>query len=179
MEDGSLIGSICSKTGISKRSIGGLTGTHHSMVVRYSAGTHSLPVKALPALLKLYTEVKDLGEPAPPLPSPADIAALQEQAAWCLTRCYPLRKKLAAMQKLYSQGATTLHLLATQYSTAENSPKMQRWKDQQFYEANNKMEQNNWAAQFKISTAIALLEQEAGICNAVISESLSRKVDEA
>jgi len=73
-----------------------------------------------------------------------------------------------AMQKLYAQGATMLELLAVHYNTQQTDPKMQRWVEQQQYDSNKKMEQNNWAAQFKVSTAIQLLEQEAAMCNAVV-----------
>jgi hypothetical protein len=47
--------------------------------------------------------------------------------------------------------------------------KQQRWVEQQYYEANKKIAANNWAAQFKLSTEITLLQQEAGLCNEAIA----------
>jgi hypothetical protein len=137
-------------------------------LVRFDAGTHSLPVKALPELVKLQQALNNT-EIAEPKPSPEDITALQEQAAWCLAQCYPLQKKLAAMKKTYQQAATTLALLANYKKEDITDIKQQRWIEQQYYDANKKIAANNWAAQFKLSTEIALLQQEAGLCNAAIA----------
>ncbi len=164
MQSASFISQICGQTGISKRSLARLADTHQSMIVRYDAGTHGLPAKAFPALLQLQQQLIICEQPDAPQPSAEDMKALKEQAAWCLAQCYPLRKKLAAMQKLYAQGATTLELLSAHYNTVQADAKLQRWVEQQHYEASKKVEENGWAAQFEITKAITLLEQEAEIC---------------
>jgi hypothetical protein len=129
-------------------------------LVRFDAGTHSLPVKALPELIKLQQALNN-AEIAEATPTRADIAALQEQANWCIAQCFPLQKKLTAMKKAYQQAATTLALMTFYKKEDITDTKQQRWVEQQYYEANKKMTANNWAAQFKLSTSITLLQQEA------------------
>jgi hypothetical protein len=169
MKAKSFVGQISEQTGISKRSLASLTGTHQSILVRFDAGTHSLPVKALPELVKLQQALNNT-DIAEAMPTPEDIATLQEQANWCIAQCYPLQKKLAAMKKTYQQASTTLALMAI-YKKEDSSTniKQQRWIEQQYYEANKKIAANNWAAQFKVSTEITLLQQEAGLSNAAIA----------
>jgi hypothetical protein len=170
MKAQSFVGQISEQTGISKRSLASLTGTHQSILVRFDAGTHSLPVKALPELVKLQEALNNtVVDFAEPIPASEDMADLQMQADWCTAQCYPLQKKLTAMKKAYQQAATTLALMAIYKKEDSTDTKQQRWIEQQYYEANKKIAANNWAAQFKVSTEIALLQQEAGMCNAAIA----------
>jgi hypothetical protein len=168
MKAQSFVGQISEQTGISKRSLASLTGTHQSILVRFDAGTHSLPVKALPELIKLQQALNN-AEIAEAMPTPEDIASLQEQANWCIAQCFPLQKKLSAMKKAYQQAATTLALMTIYKKEDITDTKQQRWVEQQYYEANKKIAASNWAAQFKLSTEIALLQQEAGLCNTAIA----------
>ena len=47
--------------------------------------------------------------------------------------------------------------------------KQQRWIEQQHYDPNKKLKANKWAGQFKLSSAIALLQQKAGLYNETIA----------
>jgi hypothetical protein len=165
MEKQSFIQSICSSTGMSKRSLAGFADTSPSILTRYDAGTRGLPVKALMPLVKIYSGLQAGQDYSGPAPSAEDITEIQAQATWCLAQCHPLQKKLAAMKLNYQQGMATLALLHT--LAAENSstvtPKKQRWMDDQYYQARKKCRGNGWAAQTKLSTAISLLQFEAAM----------------
>jgi hypothetical protein len=139
-------------------------------LVRFDAGrTQSLQAKELPDLIKLQQALNNTDvDIALPLPSQKDITALREQANWCIAQCYLLQKKLVAIKKAYQQAATILALLAIYKKKDSTDIKHQQWVEQQYYEA-NKMPANNWATQFKLSTTITLLQQEAGLYNEAIS----------
>jgi hypothetical protein len=180
MEKQSFIQSICSITGMSKRSLAGFVDASPSNLTRYDDGSRGLPAKFLLLLAKMYAELRAAAEHSGPAPSGEEITELQEQAAWCLAQCHPQQKKLEAMKLSYRQGRAVLALLDK--LAAENSsmvtPKKQRWMDEQYFVARKKCSANGWAAQTKLSTAIALLKYEAAMLKAEAERFSKQKLNE-
>jgi hypothetical protein len=169
---------ICHSTGLSKRSLAGYADASQSTLSRYGSGTRDLPIKAFLPLVKMHTELQASAAHAQPAATEEDIEEVKARAQWCLAQCYPLQKKLASMQLNYQQGIAMLGLLGT-LSTENNAditPKKQRWMDDQYFIARKKCASNGWAAQTKITTAIALLQYEAAVLNTVAENNSKEEV---
>ena len=157
-----LVETICTQTGISKRDLARWIGTDHSVLCRYTAGTRTLPLKAMQQLLFLHQQLSDL----PPLPADepnehSDKKEWQERASDCAARLKILQEKYKAMglnREAAAKAQQLLDVLAA--DTIMLTAKKQRWIDEQRYQAEKLAADNNPAAQKKLLVQIGLIQKE-------------------
>jgi hypothetical protein len=157
---------IIGRVGISLRALASFIDTNHSILSRYEAATRSMPVNTMLPLVHIQQILTTIPSPPPPSPSTEDIATMQQRAAYCTAQAAVLQLQLQNMQLQYTQATTLLQLVTIlQAEPTTKTDKQQRWLVEQAYQANKKITQYGWLPQQQLLNSIALLTQEATMCN--------------
>ena len=129
--------SLVNHTGISFRKLASFLEVSHTLLLLHKSGARTLPANALLQLaLAQKSAEAHKGQGAKKMKTVAVTktadasmeAFMKKEAQWCIARCHPLQKKLAAMQQKFQQASATLHLLAVLSADPQNQTvKKKRW----------------------------------------------------
>lgn len=157
-----LIETLTTRLGISIRTLAAFLRIHHSLLARFDSAEKMLPRMALPEVIEIYGLAEKVEPAADLLPNEQQKKELQQQAEWCNAQIWKLNKNLAAIQQRYQQGHALLQVLTAyeEKSTEKIDDKRKRWIESQRGLAQLKVEENGWAAQWKIKVEIGRLERE-------------------
>lgn len=162
-----LTATIRTQLGLTHEQIAGFIGADRSLLSRAEAGSRQLNGDALLHLLTLYLAYikaparEEAATIAAPLP-----AQLKEHAQRCRHKLYPLRQRLAAMQRRHAQCTRLLHCLQQLKTNNNLNSRQQRWLEIQQYEAGKKLAAADYGNQIQLQLSIQALEAEAAIYEA-------------